>query len=189
MRLSEYSALTPEGAASVARAVEAAGRRLGAPLQPIAISAVPGEEDAAALAELFDGVEDVGALEVPALHDVLAATARCRVVVTGSYHAAVFALSVGVPAIGLAASRYYEDKFLGLAEQFGEGCDVVMLAGGSGNDLASTIAEAWARAPALRSSLRDAGARQVARGYEAYDRVAALVDSRSDVAAPVGGPS
>jgi colanic acid/amylovoran biosynthesis protein len=186
VRLSDYSALTAAAAAGVARAVAAAGRRLAVPLQPIAISAVPGEEDAAALAELFDGVEDVGALEVPTLNDVLAATARCRVVVTGSYHAAVFALSIGVPAIGLAASRYYEDKFLGLAEQFGEGCDVVMLGGRGVDDLAGTIAEAWARAPALRSPLRDAGVRQVARGHEAYDRVAALVHSRSDIAAPVG---
>ncbi len=127
MRLSDYSALTAAAAAGVARAVAAAGRRLAVPLQPIAISAVPGEEDAAALAGVFDGVEDIGAPEVPTLNDVLAATARCRVVVTGSYHAAVFALSIGVPAIGLAASRYYEDKFLGLAEQFGEGCEVVML--------------------------------------------------------------
>ena len=45
--------------------------------------------------------------------------ARCRLVVTGSYHAALFALSMGVPAIGIATSRYYEDKFLGLADQFG----------------------------------------------------------------------
>ncbi len=48
------------------------------------------------------------------------------------------------------------------------------------------IVEAWERAPALRSPLRDAGVRQVARGYEAYDRVAALMHSRSDVAAPAG---
>ena len=41
------------------------------------------------------------------IDDVLTAIADCRVVVTGSYHAAVFALSMGVPAVGLAASRYY----------------------------------------------------------------------------------
>jgi colanic acid/amylovoran biosynthesis protein len=52
---------------------------------------------------------------------------RCRVVVTGSYHAAVFALSQGIPAIGLVKSSYYASKFLGLAAQFGSGCEVLFL--------------------------------------------------------------
>ena len=44
---------------------------------------------------------------------------QCRVVVTGSYHAAVWALSQGIPAIGLVKSSYYDYKFAGLADQFG----------------------------------------------------------------------
>ena len=52
---------------------------------------------------------------------------QCRVVVTGSYHAAVWALSQGIPAIGLVKSSYYDYKFAGLADQFGGGCEVVFL--------------------------------------------------------------
>ena len=45
---------------------------------------------------------------------------RCRLVIVGSYHAAVFALAQGVSAIGLAGNAYYLQKFEGLAaNQFG----------------------------------------------------------------------
>jgi polysaccharide pyruvyl transferase WcaK-like protein len=50
---------------------------------------------------------------------------RCRVVVTGSYHAGVFALAQGIPVVATAASRYYHDKFSGLADLFGGGGDIV----------------------------------------------------------------
>jgi len=52
---------------------------------------------------------------------------HCRVVVTGSYHAAVFALSQGVSAICLAKSSYYVHKFSGLADQFSGGCEILSL--------------------------------------------------------------
>ena len=52
---------------------------------------------------------------------------RCRLVVTGSYHAGVFALASGIPVVGLAKSSYYRDKFLGLADMFAVGCETVTL--------------------------------------------------------------
>ena len=52
---------------------------------------------------------------------------RCRLVITGSYHAAVFALAMGIPTIGLAKSTDYIDKFMGLSALFGEGCETVVL--------------------------------------------------------------
>jgi colanic acid/amylovoran biosynthesis protein len=192
LRISDYSGMTEATATGVACAVGEAARRIEAPLRAVAISAVPGEADAPAIARFFaaaDGGDDV---EVPTLDSVVAAIAGCRVVVTGSYHAAVFALSVGVPAICLASSPYYEDKFLGLAQQFGVGCDVVLLAGcsGRGNDLTGRIQAAWAMAPEVRSALRTAAAQQVARGHVAYGRIGDLVDKAAAVRArPAGAPS
>ncbi len=52
---------------------------------------------------------------------------QCRLVVTGSYHGAVFALGQGIPAICLAGSNYYMHKFQGLAEQFPNACHVINL--------------------------------------------------------------
>ncbi|HEX7363463.1 MAG TPA: polysaccharide pyruvyl transferase family protein, partial [Bryobacteraceae bacterium] len=54
-------------------------------------------------------------------------TKRCRIVLTGAYHAAVFALAQGIPAICLAKSSYFQAKFNGLASQFGKGCVVISL--------------------------------------------------------------
>ena len=45
--------------------------------------------------------------------------ASCRFVVTMSYHAAVFALASGSPAICLTKSAYYDQKFSGLKELYG----------------------------------------------------------------------
>lgn len=52
---------------------------------------------------------------------------RCKIVITGSYHAAVFALSSGIPVIAIAESDYYISKFAGLANQFSIGCEIVDL--------------------------------------------------------------
>lgn len=53
---------------------------------------------------------------------IFAVIDRCRVVVTGSYHAGVFSLARGVPVVGVYANQYYEEKFRGLASVFPEYC-------------------------------------------------------------------
>ena len=45
--------------------------------------------------------------------DAIRNTGRCRLVVTGTYHAAVFALAQGIPAICLAKSASYVNKLKG----------------------------------------------------------------------------
>jgi len=50
---------------------------------------------------------------------------RCRIVITGSYHAAVFSLAHGIPVVALVGSDYYEAKFTGLANQFEGGCKII----------------------------------------------------------------
>lgn len=77
------------------------------------------------------------------LEAVYAAIRRCRVVVTACYHAAVFALSMGIPAIGIAGSDYYLQKFRGLRKQFG-------------NVLPLILCRPQIPVDALRAELRDA---------------------------------
>jgi polysaccharide pyruvyl transferase WcaK-like protein len=101
---------------------------------------------------------------------------RCRVIVTGSYHAGVFALSMGVPVVGVAKSQYYIDKFLGLADQFGVGCHVVFFrSSGYQEDLAHAIQRAWGSAEQTRPQLLAAAARQVQLSRAAYRRAFELV--------------
>ena len=52
---------------------------------------------------------------------------HCKLVITGSYHAAVFALSQGVPVCALAKSPYYFGKFAGLQVLFKSGINTVDL--------------------------------------------------------------
>jgi polysaccharide pyruvyl transferase WcaK-like protein len=104
--------------------------------------------------------------------------ARCRVLVTGAYHLAVFALSQGIPVVALTSSQYYSDKFLGLADMFGAG---LILAGldepGLAPTLTRAIQECWAIAPEVREPLRERARAQIAASQQAFERVFALVET------------
>jgi polysaccharide pyruvyl transferase WcaK-like protein len=124
----------------------------------------------AAVEEAHDGRE----LDTPL--KVIQQVGACRIVVTGAYHAAVFALSQGVPAVCLARSPYFVNKFLGLAAQFGAGCHLVSLDDEALPErLAETMEQAWDEAPYIRSGLWQAAAAQIERGYEAHARLHALI--------------
>jgi colanic acid/amylovoran biosynthesis protein len=106
---------------------------------------------------------------------------ECRVVVTGSYHGAVFALAQGIPAVVLASSVYYRNKMSGLADQFGEGCHVVAFEplAELGSRISAAIDWAWREADRLRPALLSRSADQVARGHAAYARLRSLVANRT----------
>jgi colanic acid/amylovoran biosynthesis protein len=139
------------------------------------------ENDVEALATLFGAdtavVRDASAIDTtPAL---LAAVDRCRVVVTGTYHAGVFALSRGIPVVALSGTRYYDRKLGGLAEQFGTG--VVLLRYDQPEletRLRRTLEEQWTRADEVRGPLLEAAARQRRAGREAYRGFFDLVAGR-----------
>jgi colanic acid/amylovoran biosynthesis protein len=106
---------------------------------------------------------------VPATSDeLIARVGTCRIVVTGSYHAGVFALSQGIPAVCVFNCEYYENKFRGLAAQFGVGCTVI---GKSSEDftasLVDSIIEAWENAEHWRPPLLEAARAQVEAGQVA----------------------
>jgi colanic acid/amylovoran biosynthesis protein len=132
--------------------------------------------DAALIRQLCEGVGDVGdggaTLDTPT--QVIDAAARCRVVVTGAYHAAVFALSQGVPTVCLSGSPYYDAKFVGLAELFGEGCRMVRVQ--EGMTAVRAAADAlWRDADRLRGRLRDAALSQIVCGRATAARLAGLL--------------
>jgi polysaccharide pyruvyl transferase WcaK-like protein len=177
LRVSVYSQVSEESLRRVSRAVNAAAAELDAPLKPVVISWYPEESDVETIRRitgdhpLLGDPTNYGAPEKAA-----AAISGCRTVVTGSYHAGVFALSQGIPVIGLTRSAYYDDKFLGLAHQFGGGVQVVHL---DAADLETALVEstrrAWEAAPDLRPRLLDAAKRQIECSIEAYRRFAAVL--------------
>lgn len=145
------------------------GEELAAPLVPIPISANPADSDQVTLQAMLAGREDKArgrvALETP--EEVCRQAGTCRVVVTGSYHGAVFALSQGVPAVCLVESEYYAAKFLGLKDQFGD-AGAWVVASGDLEAIENAARQAWNTAPGLRDQLLAAAKRQVAAAEAAY---------------------
>jgi colanic acid/amylovoran biosynthesis protein len=111
--------------------------------------------------------------------DLLTLLPDCRIVVSGSYHAAVFALAMGIPAVTIAASDYYVQKFRGLHGQFGAACRVECTSHPSFyRRLAMAIDDAWRSAHAARAHLLHAAAHQLHSCDAAYQRLFELVDAR-----------
>ncbi len=163
LRLADYSGVPPEAVGKLGEALRELGRRLGAPLLPVPISHPPNSSDPEAIAALLGG--DGGA-ELADSAAVIAQIARCRLVVTGSYHAAVFALAQGIPAVGLAASPYYRGKFEGLHDLFGPSCMPATL--DNPQRLIETAISLWEQAEARRPELLREAERQIAAGLDAY---------------------
>jgi polysaccharide pyruvyl transferase WcaK-like protein len=179
LRMARYSHVEQRAAEAVAAVVRSAAKRHRCRLLSVPISHHPTEVDAAVNAALL-GASDGPAGEVGTPLGVVDLVGRCRAVVTGSYHAAVFALAQGIPAVGLTGSAYYDAKFVGLADQFGDsGLWIVSLdhTDLSGR-LASAVDEAWERADEVRPGLLEQAARQVESGRRAYRRLSELVAAR-----------
>lgn len=161
-------------------------RRHNVPLIPLPIAIHLGTRDDLAIKELligFDERSDGGeSLDTPL--KVIKQAARCRVVVTGAYHAAVFALAQGIPVIALAKSDYFAKKLLGLEDQFGEGCQTVLLTEPDlPRRLQSALEKAWQNAEKLREPIQTATLRQIELSRRSYGRLQGLVPGETKITA------
>ncbi len=86
--------------------------------------------------------------------EVKSLTTMCGMVVASRYHAAVFALSAGVPVIAIHQDEYYYQKLEGLFELFH--CPTVLLHPASlrADQLALRILDAWGSRDTLRPHLQ-----------------------------------
>ena len=74
----------------------------------------------------------------------------------------------------------YVDKFLGLSDQFGPGCEVVRLdIVNFKEQLASALEKSWQLADQVHVSLQEASQRQIELGWVAYQRVKKIIDSNT----------
>jgi polysaccharide pyruvyl transferase WcaK-like protein len=167
IRMARYSGVDERILERLRAMLQQSAAQLGTKLVGVPISDYPKERDASVIGRLLVGGESIARPADPT--DVMRRIRGCRVVVTGSYHAAVFALAQGIPAIGLAASSYYVAKFEGLLERFPLGCQIVYLDRAEfSSDLAAAIEGAWDSADDVRGALRMAAASQVEQGRGAY---------------------
>lgn len=187
LRSASYAGLSGDALAAVGSVLRRLAAELRAPLVPIPIALDHSGSDDAAIRRA------IGESSSPEPHpadpsDAVANAARCRIVVSGSYHAAVFALAQGIPAVGLARTAYYANKLEGLADLFGPGAGVVRLdRGGWEESLEASVRELWACASDRRSGLLASAAEQLRLQDEAYARIARLADAAKAPAARMAG--
>jgi len=151
------------------RGVQAAAQRVGAGLMPVPVEA----GDLRAVESLF-GLAPKAASEIE-LDELERRVAGCRVVVTGSYHSAVFALAMGVPAICLVFSEYYRAKFSGLAGQYPEGCVTFDMRSAAAEHLSRLIHRLWNEASELEPKILSTTQRLVERNLASYREFARLL--------------
>ena len=175
-RLASYIGTDDDATGIIRAAVQAAAFQRGAPLIPIPVS--EWDDDRPGTARITDGyplVEHPEAASAPPAW-AIGRLDRARIVVTSTYHLAVFALSRGLPAVCVTSSDYYRHKFQGLANLFGPGCTVVDMGGPEpGDALVAAIDTLWEGAELLRPGLLAAADRQIALGEAAYARAQTLV--------------
>ncbi len=174
LRVSRYSNVESDAIEKVRSALHEAAIRREAPLIPVPIAHQSGEDDPKAIQSLLRGYDDDsdGGRNLNTPIKVAKQVGGCRVVVTGSYHAGVFALSQGIPVVALAKSQYYQDKFLGLAEQFGTGCEILYLSDEQLKDkLIAAIERAWSAFEVTRTPLLTAAKLQIEQSWAAYKKV------------------
>ena len=135
------------------------------------------EQDAQRVHEVLQGTagfnDSIPSESATSIIDVIG---QCRFVVTGSYHAGVFALSQGIPIVALVASEYYQNKFLGLQDQFGGGCQIIDISAANGADqLRAALDYTFEQAPACREGLLEAARKQIKLNTEFYAKALSTV--------------
>jgi hypothetical protein len=104
--------------------------------------------------------------------DVVIQMSRCRVMVAGSYHGAIYALAQGIPTVGLFASDVYRNRFLGVADLYERGFEAVLMQGdGFPDRLSHAISYLWERADDLRPYLLEKARTQIEASLGAYHQV------------------
>jgi colanic acid/amylovoran biosynthesis protein len=182
VRISSYSGVNDRIGPVFADALWSAAAEHGAGLLALPVSNYPEDADLPAIRRALgptprEGVPFVG---TPATSPatLMRAAERCRAVVTGSYHAAVFALGRGVPVVALSASDYYDVKFDGLRDLYPGLVETVRLDDTlTAQALRDAVARAYATDDAARRDGRHRTLAMVQAAEDAFDAFADHVDS------------
>jgi polysaccharide pyruvyl transferase WcaK-like protein len=177
LRAANYANIGLDFVIECGEVLRALADTFGAPVVPISISSVPGEEDAITISKLMCCTESDVCERLDSPFAIIERIKRCRIVFTGSYHAAVFALSMGISTVCFARSDYYHEKFVGLADLFHGGCKIV--SGHEANwrlQLVRVLEGVWHSADEVRPRLLEAARRQILWSRAAYQRAYRLLN-------------
>ncbi len=177
LRIAHYSDVETVAARLAATAVAATAAAVEAPIVNLPIN-LEGPNDHSAVEFALQG-QSVRRLECePAKtpQDLIDRIDQCRLVVTGSFHAAVFALARGTPVVAIASADHYRHKFGGLADLYPDGCVVI------DSDIRSLAVSvqaatlrAWFEANALRQRIQHRTQVLLSRQRQFWGRLAEIV--------------
>lgn len=177
LRAAGYSPVSDRAKKALASALQSVAGELKAGLVPIAIAEYRSQDRRSTL-PLLRGYahrrRPLGRFARP--QDVASQIGGCRVMVTGAYHAGVFALSQGIPVVALTSSAYYDDKFLGLVDMFGTGLQLIRLDSDEFEKrLVDAVRSAWDGAVEVRPALLASAAEQIAASRRGFKRACDLL--------------
>lgn len=189
LRLMSYTGVNVEHIQIMRKVIHKAARRYKTKLVSLPISYDLREKDAEATRLLMRGypkLDDVSWRKFDPPLALIQRAKQCRIVITGAYHTAVFALAQGIPAICIAKSDAYWEKLLGLADQFNPGCQVI----GLGDErleqkLTEAIENTWKEADELRPELLKSAEAQIVKGHAAYKRIFELYRTKTGTIDPL----
>jgi len=194
IRIAAYTGLDSSVARTVRETVIAAAEVRDAPLIALPVSRyqrsgeIDGQEDLAGT--IGTNAANIEVCDIRTGEELAEAVRKCRVIVTSSYHAAVFGLANGATTLCLVANPYYDSKFAGLAELFPGACTVVRL---DLSDLRERLGEAFDRAWSLDENVRHgafaSATEQVLRSRRLYEELRDAIGLGSSVTgtpAPLG---
>jgi colanic acid/amylovoran biosynthesis protein len=178
LRIASYSGISETHADAIGAVLREFAARQNAELIPLPIALHRTADDRKSIGRLLgESIRSDGMPSLDAPEAIYSETAKCRVVVTGAYHAAVFALAQGIPTICISAAGYYAAKFEGLRTLFGNGCVVVNL---QDKDsiclLRNSLESTWERSIAFRDELLDGARKQIEASLDGYRRIRELLD-------------
>ena len=182
LRIASYAGVHVDTVAQVRSVLQEFARQRQVGLLPIPIAFHDYANDQQTIRQLLAGFDDHsdGGRSLEAPLKLIHQAARCRIVVTGAYHAAIFALAQGIPVVCLSNSPYYLAKFQGLEDLFGVGCAIVTLSEPNlQHRLTAAIEEMWNTADAVRSPLLQSALRQIKAGRGAYQYVSDMLSSET----------
>jgi colanic acid/amylovoran biosynthesis protein len=174
LRFARYTEVGQAYIGKIRDVLHGSASRHNAPLMSLPISSNVREADLEVIRDLLKGYGKVSLswrrFESPL--SVIHKVAKCRLVVTGSYHPAVFALSQGIPVVGLVKSQAYIDKFSALVDEFGSACQLLNLDDANLQEkLAGAIDIAWSSAEDVRPHLLQAAVRQIEWNRAGYQHL------------------
>ena len=178
LRLAAYAPVSEIARDTVRRVVQAVATEYSSTLVPLIIAEYRSQDRRSTL-PIVRGADSVA--EPPPRYtspgQLVEQVSRCRVLVTGAYHLAVFALSRGIPVVALSSTRYYDDKFRGLEDMFGGGLTLLHLDDPAlESKLADAMRTSWQQADEVRGRLRARAREQIRLGHVAFEHVFALTE-------------